>query len=211
MWCSDLSPADWITHSDVPWNQLVTFGPDVFPAYARLRFIPDPTAPGQSENDARVGEGHPTDDEQLRTLVGALLDHTATPNDLYFCLWEGWGLDGGAVYMRGDGTRTVEPPSFPAHVLAAPRVEVPHRSYLLFRGALTELGRWGAAERWPGSSATWAPAFVWPADRSWCVAKDVDPHWAGIGATEAAVTALVGDPRLDIVRANRHESQPCYA
>lgn len=55
--CSDLSPAGWITSSMLPWQQLVTFGPAGFPDHARLRFIPDPAYPGQSENDIDVEPG----------------------------------------------------------------------------------------------------------------------------------------------------------
>lgn len=54
------------------------------------------------------------------------------------------------------------------------------------------------------------PAFVWPADRAWCVAADVDPHWAGIGADTAAIDRLVADPHLDVVPADPREDQPCY-
>jgi hypothetical protein len=43
---AELSVARWITGSSTPFDQLVTFGPDVFDASARLRFIPDPAAPG---------------------------------------------------------------------------------------------------------------------------------------------------------------------
>ncbi len=59
-YCWDLSAADWIAHSDLRWSQLVGFGPASFEAYARLRFLPDPVRPGQSENDAlgQVTPGH---------------------------------------------------------------------------------------------------------------------------------------------------------
>jgi hypothetical protein len=50
--CSDLSPADWIVASDVPWPRLVTIGPAGFSAYARVRFIPDPSHDGQREIEA---------------------------------------------------------------------------------------------------------------------------------------------------------------
>ena len=53
--CWDLSAADWIARSDLPWSQLVSFGPAGFDGYARLRFLPDPAYPGQSENDV-VGQ-----------------------------------------------------------------------------------------------------------------------------------------------------------
>jgi hypothetical protein len=211
-WCADLSPADWITGSDLPWDRLATFGPGGFPAYARLRFIPDPTRAGQSENDVDRDEQAPSDGDQLRLLLEMLAGHTRTPDDLYFCLWDGWGLDGGGVSTRPDGTRVVEQASFVPEMLAAPRVLVPHRAYLLFRGPLSELGDWGEAERWPGSPRTFSPepAFVWPSDRAWCVAKDVDPHWAGIGADDAAIARLLAHPVLDVVRADPQEQQPQF-
>ncbi len=49
-----MSAADWIVQAHIPWEQLVNFGPPDFPAYAQLRFIPDPTKPGQEEADANV-------------------------------------------------------------------------------------------------------------------------------------------------------------
>jgi hypothetical protein len=55
------------------------------------------------------------------------------------------------------------------------------------------------------------PAFAWPVDRNWRFASDVDPHWAGIGAEQAAIDALVDDSELDVVSAQPTEAQPwCY-
>ncbi|MFI7167224.1 hypothetical protein ACIBM3_32735 [Rhodococcus erythropolis] len=37
-----------------------------------------------------------------------------------------------------------------------------------------------------GAAAVQNPAFMWPADRAWCVTGDVDPHFVVIaGPTEA--------------------------
>lgn len=187
--CTDLSPADWIARSGWPWDRLVGFGPAGFEAHARLRFLPDPAYDGQSENDAEPGERRDTD--QLLTLFDALAAHTDTPHDCYFCLWEGWGST-----IHGDG----------------PKVEIPNRAYFLFHGPLADADDWGAAEMWPGEPRLWMPepAFVWPADHAWCVAKDVDPHWAGIGATASVIEQLCNDPRLDVVPANPEENQPAY-
>jgi hypothetical protein len=52
--------------------------------------------------------------------------------------------------------------------------------------------------------------LVWPADHAWCIANDVDPHWAGIGASVAAIDELLADPRLDIVRDDPGQAQPYY-
>jgi hypothetical protein len=70
--CRDLSAADWIVHSDLPWQQLVGFGPAGFDAYARLRFLPDPAHAGQSEHDAEVGRRA----DQLPRLFEVLATYT---------------------------------------------------------------------------------------------------------------------------------------
>ncbi|UUV31056.1 hypothetical protein NQK81_40940 [Amycolatopsis roodepoortensis] len=171
---ADLSPAGWISSSDLPWRRLVTFGPAGFDGYARLRFVPDPAFDGQSESDAVAAA---PEDELLRALFEVLATRTSTPDDCFFCLWDGYG-----------------------DAFGHPKVVVPHREYFLFSGTTADAGFWGT----PG------PAFVWPSDRAWCVAKDVDPHWAGIGADAATLDLLLADPRLDIVAANPDREQPAY-
>jgi hypothetical protein len=109
------------------------------------------------------------DDRTLGAVLDGLAGHTATPDDCCWCLWDGWG---------------------PLPV--GPRVSLVHREYALFRGPL------GEGWRWPvGVTDVAAPAAVWPADRAWFVAFDVDPCWLGVGASSDAVRALLADPRLD--------------
>lgn len=47
-------------------------------------------------------------------------------------------------------------------------------------------------------------------DHAWCVACDVDPHRAGIGAEPEAVDHLLAESRLDVVRADPERQQPFY-
>jgi hypothetical protein len=229
--CSDVSAADWITASDRPWQQLAEFGPPGFPAYARLRFLPDPAHEGQSENDVDVDENGPSETAQLRAVLAVLAHHTRTPDDCYFCLWDGWGQplpdDDGPLmlYMPRPAIAAVpgidpdmistgwaEFPSFSPPARHEPMVVVPNRAYYLFRGTVAELGDHGPADGWPGQPGTRMadPAFIWPADHAWCIANDVDPHWAGIGADTAAINQLVAHPRLDVVPADPHADQPRY-
>lgn len=221
--CWDLWATDWIAHSDLPWPQLVGFGPACFDSYARVRFLPDPVRPGQSENDVEA-EDWRTD--QLPRLFEVLANHTATPEDCYFCVWEGFG----AVALEADDAGYVdhqnhaaplepgaqpglapEPAASPP-LTHLPKVVVPHRAYWLFRGPLADVGTWDTAQGWPGQCRLnqAEPAFVWPSDHAWCVAKDVDPHWAGIGGPEALISQLTTDPRLDAVHADPTKDQPLY-
>ncbi|MHB1572248.1 MAG: hypothetical protein ACYC0H_24000, partial [Solirubrobacteraceae bacterium] len=196
----DLSPANWIVTSDVPWARLVTFGPSGFATYARVRFIPDPTYEGQREVEADLG-GSRGEVEQWRALLQLLANETSDPSDCYLGLWEGWPLQESARRW----------PTF-----GVPRgVRFPARSFFLFHGALSDAEIWGppaAAGIWgqPEFANGGTPAFVWPSDHAWCVAADVDPHWAGIGATAPTIERLLADPRLDAVVADLDRDQPAY-
>ncbi|SHK78795.1 hypothetical protein [Actinacidiphila paucisporea] len=184
----DLSAADWLSATDARPMRLITFGPAGFPAYARLRFIPDPAGPGLSEADAELPDDHPSDIEQARTVLLAL-GESAEP--CFFCVWEGYG---GSF--------------FGPESLRGPLVELPHRRYALYAGALGDIAAWerdfGAGHPCP------PPAFAWPADHRWCFTSDVDPHWAGIGATDRVIDALTARTDVDVVRARPEQAPPAY-
>ena len=186
--CRELGAAEWITRSATPFPQLVTFGPAGFEAYARLRFIPDPDRPGQAEADAVVPDDHPSDLAQASRALHRLAAFTSTPEDCYFCVWDGY-------------SDIPLPPGLPL-------IDLPHRSYALLRGPLDAVDAW--ADELGGGLPVAPPAYAWPADRRWCLTSDVDPHWAGIGAQRAAVEALLADPELDVVPARPDEDQPAY-
>jgi hypothetical protein len=218
--CPDLWAASWLVDSNVSWARLVAFGPACFAAYARLRYIPDPAFEGQSENDASRACGAPSDTDQLRTLLDVLAAFTGTADRCYFCLWDGWGTDihgeeGGPITNPWTGRahcRQRIEPAFPPSVLNGPKVVIPHRAYYLFHGPLADFGDWGAAEMWPGQPRPGMPdpAYIWPDDHAWCVANDVDPHWAGIGADTAAIEHLLADPGLDVVPSDPDQEPPRY-
>ena len=214
----DVSAAHWIVAHEQPWQRLVQFGPSGFAAYARLRFIPDPAFAGQSENDIDLGDDRPSETAQLRAALEVLAGHTRTPEDCYFCLWDGWGWGVEGDVSAWTTLRNDKLPTSPkGPVLApaqppAPKFGIPNRDYFQFHGSVSDLGGWGAAQNGPGRSSAGVPdpAFIWPADHAWCVAKDVDPHWAGIGADTEAIAQLIAHPDLDVVPANPDEEQPHY-
>jgi len=191
--CSSASAAAWITSSGLAWHRLVAWGPPGFDAYARLRFLPDPLYPGQSEVDLEPG-APPPEHELLRTTLDVLKQHTGAPDDVYFCLWDGWGPD-----------------ALSPSVLSGSRVVVPNRSYFLMHGTLSDFGDWHAPSRGHPGADLPDPAFVWPADHSWCIANDVDPHYAGIGASRTAIEELLAHAQLDVVSADPRIEPPHYA
>ncbi len=189
--CPDTTAADWLVRSGTPPGRLILFGPAGYEAFARLRFIPDPSRPGQHEADVDLPDDHPSDIAQARRALHRLARFTSTPQECYFCVWEGYSDI-----------------ALPPDVRNRPPVDVPHRRYALLRGSLDAIDRW--EDGLGGGQPVAPPAFVWPADHRWCFASDVDPHWAGIGAERAAVDALVADPGLDVVPARPTDDQPWY-
>lgn len=186
---SSAEPADWI--SGLSFREATSFGPSGFAAYARLRYIPDPTRTGQSENEVEVSEDHLSDLDQARRAFAHLARHTGTAERCYVGIWDGYNDDRLPV---GPG-----PPVM---------LHLPHRSYLLMEGPLAALRFW---ETDLGAGAPLVPpAFVWPADHAWIFVSDVDPHWAGIGASTEAIEDLIEDPVLDVVAADPNLSQPSY-
>lgn len=95
--------------------------------------MPDPVFEGQAETDVDIDDDAPTETARLRAALETLARHTSTPDDCYFCLWEGWGSDiwggdGGRVLDWQTGTVQREPqipPAFPPAVLHGPKVVVP--------------------------------------------------------------------------------------
>jgi hypothetical protein len=181
--------AAWI--SNLTFQEATTFGPPGFASYARLRFIPDPTRPGQREDQVEVSEDHLSDLDQARRVFTHLAEHTKTPDHCYLCVWDGFHYD---RLPRGSGPYVM--------------VDLPHRRYLLLEGPLDGLRTWETDLGRGGPLVP--PAFVWPADHAWIFVCDVDPHWAGIGARREAIDELLNDPVLDIVSADPSQPQPYY-
>lgn len=190
--CTDVAAADWIVGLEKRWPQLTVMGPPGFPAYARLRFLPDPAFEGQNESAANYPEDALPEDEQLAVVLEILSRYTSAPADCYFCVWEGWGIS-----VVGDGV---------------PTVKLPTRSYLLFHGAPTDCGDWGPDVQFdPRGPDAADPAFVWPADHAWCVTHDVDPHFAMIAGPAEAIELIIADSRLDAVTHDPEENPPFYS
>jgi hypothetical protein len=110
-------------------------------------------------------------------LVGLLRERTATPEQCWFCIWEGFGgLDLG-------GRR---------------RVHLPQRDYALYGGpiemALASLEPLLAGDENDGPDETGirqSPNLWWPEDRSWFVATEIDFAWTYVGGTEATIQAIL--------------------
>jgi hypothetical protein len=115
-----------------------------------------------------------------RNERGAVVEHlrraTSTPDDCWFCVWEGFGgLDDQGIHER---------------------VELPARSYLLARGSIEAALQSVLDAPWDQSPNLW-----WPGDRAWFVVTEIDYAWTYVGGSHALVEALLKEPRLEALPA----------
>jgi hypothetical protein len=141
--------------------------------------------------------------EVLGPLAEHLIRATADADDVWLCLWEGWGWLHGSPAVSHFGSNDLIPPALGHELMAMPRVRLPWRDYLLFRGPLSELARWGhypMPSQHPDWFLTQSPSLIWPHDRNWCVATEIDHESTFVGGPETLIEALIADPLLEAWR-----------
>jgi hypothetical protein len=139
--------------------------------------------------------------DELDALVEILARHTSSPQSCWFGLWEGYGWMQGSPAVaelapppahKGFGRRRppVEPVAPPG-----PRVQVPGRSLVLYRGPIE------AAAAFCQPPALQSPNLWWPEDRAWCIASEIDLPSTYLGGTRALVQEALHDGRVEAVPA----------
>lgn len=147
------------------------------------------------------GSLYPPDAEVLAAFAR---EWTATPEDCWFCVWDGFGWDGASTIAvlteRGQPPEIIEEPRrdpVPGPVRAGPRVHLPNRDYLLYQGPAAAVV---AVARLDG---TWGqcPNLWWPADRAWCAASEIDLPWTYVGGPRGLIDAILADDRIEALPA----------
>ena len=132
------------------------------------------------------------DPPALRLALATLARHTGTSARGYAAVWEGW------------------PGGDPAP--EAPRLPIPNRMMLLFTGPADVL-RDAPALAWRGSAdgCYQEPHLVWPEDRAWCLACEVDEEIEfTVGCSVPASRALEGALPGAVRRVRYGEAAPLY-
>ncbi|MFH8252876.1 hypothetical protein ACH3VR_21095 [Microbacterium sp. B2969] len=83
-----------------------------------------------------------------------------------------------------------------------PRLVLPHREHVLFRGTIDELmdAAWAQRVPWAEPQApqfTASPSLVWPDDRAWVLATDVDADATIVAGPPALIRTLSTDARIE--------------
>ena len=139
----------------------------------------------------------------LAAVLDVLERWTPQGQDCVMALWEGFGwVDGRGAGLYGDPVPL--PAAFPPEVLDGPRLQLPQREYLLFTGPLQSARHLGqrtpevVRQHWPyGWLWQQSPNLLWPSDRSWCLATEIDLDSTLIGGPADLVDALVATTTLE--------------
>jgi len=175
-WSNTFEAADWIRERLHPFAQDVgSVIPDAFDAYVAI--------------------AHPAGSdvlpvEELGHLAAVLSGRTATPDRVWYCVWDGYGhLHGSravSALRRGRwARREPDPPGLvPRLVREGGRLRLPQRDYFIYQG---DRSGWRSLSPWV------TPNIWFPEDRAWCVASEIDLVVTYVAGTPEAI----GDLRSD--------------
>jgi hypothetical protein len=176
---ASIAPAQWIAGACLgEWGTVGALVPNQYPLVLRLR-APD--------------SGIPDWWAAYRDLFGIVASvgkrHTASPDRAWFAVWDGHGFANARTYVSrspldNERSRTLDPErsrlrddderrntAIRSELRQVPRFELPDRTYYLLAGALSAATRLAR----PGSTVDWQhPDLIWPDDRRWFVATDID-------------------------------------
>lgn len=200
---TDYAPAHWLRFESassvdgfdwINWARHIRNGPPGYQAYARIRFIPDPTYADESLVPMNLQTKELSELQEIKLAVHALLPLTATPRIGFLALWNGWGQ------------------AYAAPLAAIKPFDLPEREFYVFSLSLEDFTSGKVEKEWAAHRDEWVnawnestvypiprPGIIWPADRAWCLTSDVDAHYAVVGGTSAAIASVLAKPRLDTV------------
>jgi hypothetical protein len=108
-----------------------------------------------------------------------LAAHTTTPDRCFIGEWEGYGWP-----EMADSSSVSE-------------LRLDQRTFLVHQGSIRTAGRIGWRDQ-GGGFVREPPTLIWPADRAWFVAGDVDLDSSYIGGRGNLIAALLAEPDLEV-------------
>ncbi len=231
--CTDVSEAEWLKSSLAPWVPLPetnsfpvgTVIPDGFDNYVLVRHI------GQGDSHGNLGSQ--TLNRLVEVLTKFTL--TPTECFIALWEGQGWMHSGsiGAFsserppervrgrhrrfnwsrsnqisrVAQGDYGKSLdhlESCTLPGGIMRAPRLELTNRRYLYMYGAIDDASK--IEYTFNGYSVTQSPNLMWPKDRNWVMASEIDLNGTFIAGELNLITHLLKDEHLEVESVSRHDA-----
>jgi hypothetical protein len=97
--------------------------------------------------------------------------------------------------------RPPTPPPYPGPPPPTePRVHLPGRDYVLFKGSV------GQGEGWADGPNLW-----WPDDRTWCVASEIDFPYTYVGGSSKLIEEMLANPLMEALAATPSQGITAYS
>ncbi|MWB99153.1 hypothetical protein [Agromyces seonyuensis] len=106
-------------------------------------------------------------------------------------------------FERPWGRESWQPGILSDEISGGARFELPHRAYVLFRAGAADFAdpAWPARAPWAdprsGGFGTESPSLLWPDDRAWVLATEVDFDSTLVGGSAELVAAICATPGLE--------------
>lgn len=200
-WAEVAKPVGGTAHREMQWNSLIG---------VELDDHSDSKWPG---SEPMTGE---MDLDDLDVLCRILAAHTADPEHCFFglCTIQGWE----GMFTEGERKRQLELPWDRNHiVLEGPLSAVDQITFDWSKSSTTfvVVSQTGDDPPPPPNPALFVsrapPHLIWPADRAWYVASEVDFDSTLVGGTTALIDAIVGSPDIEAWQVEETTSLACDA
>lgn len=138
-------------------------------------------------------------------LIDVLRRHSPPGADWLLGVWDGYGwLHQGqaiTIAMHREGSAPTDPPPDPGRplgpdALTAPLLRHPQRNYLLLSGPPEAVPALGHHPR-PEWFIPATPNLMWPIDRSWCLATEIDFDSTLVGGSQELIADILADDALE--------------
>lgn len=162
----------------------------------------------------------------LAILSQTLAQHTGTPTDGVAGIWEGWGgLTSSAGFARFEAYspvtalkmklsrfRRAKPGSgvLSREIVQGPRLALPPdtgREYILFQAGIAAFTQtqWQQAAPWGNDLISPnSPSILWPADRAWFLATEIDYDSTLVGGSAELIRDIIATPGLEAMVLPEH-------
>ena len=127
------------------------------------------------DGSGRSSDVDPEEGSVPATTLSAILEHCPADGDVIYAVWDGWGSwtnrHENKALMPGWGGRS-------------------YRLFTCGKGAVTQ---------WPGMDGPWtqSASLIWPQDKSWCIATEIDFDSTLVACSSDVADALLADRRLE--------------